>query len=880
VLAGESEERIRALSDALARQSALSEALKLLIGRSASPLDVVLGGLIESAVVLCGADWGVIYQLIDGKLRPAAFHGLDDERRARWVGAALEIDERSAAGRCVLHRGVVEISDVLTDPLYGLGDASRSVGWRSLLAVPLFRGDHLLGVFALQRALPGPFGDSKTLLAALADQAVIAIDNAHLFQQLQERTAELSRSLEESRVLGEISQLVSSSLDLEKVLTTIVGASVRLAQSESGTIYTVAEDGAIAPRASLGLDEKTIEALRASAGTPDTIVRRVMAGRQAVQIEDIEAAQMSEATRGALRCGGFRALLAVPMMHTGEVVGVLIVRRTESGVFSDAAVRLLETFATQSAVAVQNARLFTLLEEKSRELQLASEHKSRFLANMSHELRTPMNAIIGVSEILLEDARDLQRDDEVEPLERILRAARHLLVLINGILDLSKIEAGKMELELATFEVEPLVRDVAATATVGAAAQKNGNHILVECEPGLGAMYADETRVRQTLLNLASNAVKFTERGTVTLSVERGKSAAGSVVFRVTDTGIGMTEEQMARLFNDFTQADSSTVRKYGGTGLGLAISRRFCRMMGGDITVESKPGRGSTFTVRLPDRVPQAAPAQLLNTHREHAGAGAGRQVLVVDDDATVRELMSRHLARSGFEVATASGGLEALSLARSLQPAAITLDVMMPDVDGWTVLAALKGDPELAGIPVILVTIEEDRQRGYALGATDYMVKPIERQRLIDTLRGLCGAAPMRVLLVDDDRTTRATFRQMLQRESWTVDEAGNGREALERLRDGVPDAILLDLMMPEMGGFEFLEEMRRRPEWRAIPVVVATAKDLTEADHQRLNGGVEHILKKNSPTRDDLLKEVTEALTKCIGRSRAPGTKARHA
>jgi signal transduction histidine kinase/CheY-like chemotaxis protein len=877
VRAGESEERIRTLSDALARQSALSEALKLLIGRSASPLDVVLGGLIESAVGLCGADWGVIYQLIDGKLRPAAFHGLDDERRARWVGAALEIDERSAAGRCVLHRGVVEICDVLTDRLYGLGDASRSVGWRSLLAVPLFRGDHLLGVFALQRALPGPFGDSKSLLAALADQAVIAIDNAHLFKQLQERTAELSRSLEESRVLGEISQLVSSSLDLEKVLTTIVGASVRLAQSESGTIYAVAEDGAITPRASLGLDEKTIEALRASAGTPDTIVGRVMAGRRAIQIEDIEAEQMSEATRGALRCGGFRALLAVPMMHTGEVVGVLIVRRTESGVFSDAVVRLLETFATQSAVAVQNARLFSLLEEKSRELQLASEHKSQFLANMSHELRTPMNAIIGVTEIVLEDARELQRDDEVEPLERILRAARHLLVLINGILDLSKIEAGKMELELTTFDVEPLVRDV--TATVGAAAQKNGNRVVVECEPGLGPMYADETRVRQTLLNLASNAVKFTERGTVTLSVEREKRAAESVVFRVTDTGIGMTDEQMALLFNDFTQADSSTARKYGGTGLGLAISRRFCRMMGGDITVESELGRGSTFMVRLPDRVPQATPAQL-NTHCEHAGAGAGRQVLVVDDDATARELMSRHLARSGFEVATASGGLEALSIARRLQPAAITLDVMMPDVDGWTVLAALKGDPELAGIPVILVTIEEDRQRGYALGATDYMVKPIERKRLIDTLRGLCGAAPMRVLVVEDDRTTRATFRQMLERESWAVDEAGNGREALERLRDGVPDAILLDLMMPGMGGFEFLEEMRRRPEWRAIPVVVATAKDLTEEDHQRLNGGVERILKKNSPTRDDLLKEVTEALTKCIGRSRAPGTKTRHA
>ena len=420
------EERAHALVDALARQTALSEALKLVIGRSASPLDVVLRGLIESAVRLCRADWGVIYKLEDIKLRPAAFYGLDEERRAKWSGAALALDRRSAAGRCVVTRSVVEIPDVLLDAEYGLGEASRTVGWRSLLAVPLFRDDTLLGVFAVQRALAGPFGDATMLLSALADQAVIAIDNAHLFQQLQARTQELTRSVEETRALGEISQAVSSSLDLETVLDTVVQASVRLAQADSGTIYTVesAHDEFV-PRASSGLDEETLAAFRHVIGEAgDNVVSRATATRRAAQVSDIETSSMSEATRGILRRAGFRALLAVPMVRADQVVGALVVRRRGAGEFPGTVVRLLETFAAQSVLAIQNARLFREIQEKGRELEVASQHKSQFLANMSHELRTPLNAIIGVTEMLLEDARDLRHDDEVEPLERILRAGR------------------------------------------------------------------------------------------------------------------------------------------------------------------------------------------------------------------------------------------------------------------------------------------------------------------------------------------------------------------------------------------------------------------------------------------------------------------------
>jgi len=653
------------------------------------------------------------------------------------------------------------------------------------------------------------------------------------------------------------------------VLDTVVQASVRLARVDSGTIYTVEHDEFV-PRASTGLDDETLAAFRQVIGEArDNVVWRATTTRRAAQVSDIETSPMSEATRAILRLAGFRALLAVPMVRADQVVGALVVRRRGAGEFPGTVVRLLETFATQSAIAVDNARLFREIQDKGRELELASQHKSQFLANMSHELRTPMNAIIGVSEMLLEDAQELGHDDEVEPLSRILRAGRHLLALINGILDLSKIEAGKMDLDLETFPIEALVRDVATT--VGPSAQKNGNRVEVRCAPEVGVMHADETRIRQALLNLASNAVKFTEGGLVTIAA--GRDGPDWVEFRVTDTGIGMTPDQMARLFEDFSQADSSTTRRYGGTGLGLAISRRFCRMMGGDITVQSVSGNGSVFTIRLPAAVKGAAAVT-----RASASVGIavsreaqdrGRHILVVDDDPTVRDLMVRHLTKEGFSVLTAADGTEALAQARRAHPAAITLDVMMPGIDGWTVLAAIKGDPELADIPVVLVTIEEDRQRGYALGASEYLVKPVDRRRLVDSLRSLCGATTGRVLLVEDDDATRATIRQMLTRDGWEVSEAGNGREALERLEAGRPDAIVLDLMMPEMDGFEFLAHLRNHPQWRTVPVLVATAVELSEEDLVRLNGQVVQVIRKIGQSPDALLRDLATALASCVAR-----------
>jgi len=471
---------------------------------------------------------------------------------------------------------------------------------------------------------------------------------------------------------------------------------------------------------------------------------------------------------------------AVPLLRDERVIGALVVRRKSAGEFPESTVKLLQNFAAQSVLAIENARLFHEVHEKGRELEVASQHKSQFLANMSHELRTPLNAIIGVTEMLHEDARDLKRDDEIEPLERVLRAARHLLALINDILDLSKIEAGKTDLYVETFAIAPLLEDVVNTTNTLAA--KNGNRVVVNCPIDIGAMKSDQTRIRQALLNLASNAAKFTERGTITIDAKRTTEEGRAwITIAVTDSGIGMTPEQVGRLFQDFTQADASTTRKYGGTGLGLAISQRFCRMMGGDITVESAPGSGSTFLLRLPAEV--AGPGE---TAEVRAAVASPRVegcnlILVVDDDETMRDLMDRFLSKEGFTVAKASGGREALQLAHELRPDAITLDVMMPDLDGWTVLAAIKGDPELADTPVILMTILDEKTRGFALGAAEFMVKPVDRERLATTLKKLCSSAGRRVLVVDDDKFVRDDVQRSLEREGWQVTQAENGQIAL---------------------------------------------------------------------------------------------------
>ena len=510
----------------------------------------------------------------------------------------------------------------------------------------------------------------------------------------------------------------------------------------------------------------------------------------------------------------------------------------------------------------------------------ANRTKSAFLANMSHELRTPLNAIIGYSEMLQEEAQERTQTAAFVPdLQKIHTAGKHLLALINDVLDLSKIEAGKMELYLESFDLRALVKDVQSTITP--LVEKNQNVIEVKCPEDVGTMYADVTRVRQVLFNLLSNAAKFTERGRIHLEVETGSVAdEDSVFFKVSDSGIGISPEQRARLFQAFTQADASTSRKYGGTGLGLVISQRFCQMMGGEIGVESELGRGSTFTVRLPRTVGDrktAGGATLLPAPRGAQPAAAPHtRVLVIDDDVDARDLLVRGLAKDGFDIHVAESGEEGIRMALELKPDVISLDVLMPGMDGWTVLRTLKSNPETANIPVIMVSMLDNKDMGYALGASDYLLKPFDRERLVTVLRKYrCATPPCPVLVVEDDPAARDVLRRTLQNDGWIVWEAANGRLALESVGKNTPDLILLDLMMPEMDGFDFVSELRKMDAGRNIPVVVVTAKDLTSEDRQRLEGQVRRIFQKGGFSREELMREIKLLLEMERGRNRTPPT-----
>ena len=520
--------------------------------------------------------------------------------------------------------------------------------------------------------------------------------------------------------------------------------------------------------------------------------------------------------------------------------------------FNVMAGRLKESYAGLEQKVEERTRE---VEEKSRQLELASQHKSQFLSSMSHELRTPLNAIIGLTEMMVTNAARFGTEKAAEPLRRVHRAGSHLLGLINQVLDLSKIEAGKLELSPDWVNLTPLINEVVDTARP--LAEQNNNRLVVKCQENLGSLTVDPMRLRQILLNLLSNACKFTKQGEVTLLARKLVNEGNWIEFAVSDTGIGMTPEQQAKLFEEFTQADSSTARQYGGTGLGLAITRKLARMMGGDVTLTSEAGKGSTFTVRLPASTDVPAGAPISSDRGRSTRADC---VLVIDDDATARELISDHLKAGGFSVVTAAGGVEGIKLAKELQPTAITLDVMMPDLDGWSVLAALRQNPELADIPVIMVSIVDDKRRGIALGAAGYLTKPIDRERLHRLVRRFqAPTRATRVLMVEDDASQRERMLGWLERPHWIVREAANGQEALDLLREEKPDVILLDLMMPEMDGFEVVAALQGDKDWRDIPVIVITSLDLDAKDRARLNSGVQSVLVKEKFRPEDLVERI---------------------
>ena len=537
---------------------------------------------------------------------------------------------------------------------------------------------------------------------------------------------------------------------------------------------------------------------------------------------------------------------------------------------SDSEDKKLMKFSKDSVEALK--KRVKELEISNQDLLDANQAKSTFLANMSHELRTPLNAIIGYSELLEEVADDMNIENEIVPdLQKIHSSGKHLLAIINDILDLSKIEAGKMEFYNQDCDLEALVKEV--VSTVQPIIDHNSNALEIQWKNKLGFMAVDITRLRQVLLNLLSNASKFTEGGQISLIVDRGIANENDwITLTIKDNGIGMSPDQLTGLFESFSQVHSQNIHKYGGTGLGLAISKRICEMMGGDIFVESKLGEGSTFSVRLPVKTmakkspkpshSTAGTKTFINQTAETDPIEHENIILVIDDDPMVHSQMRRSFEKEGYRIVTATNGEEGLALARKLHPTLITLDILMPGMDGWTVLSALKADPEMANIPVFVISMVDNENKGYSLGASEYLTKPIDRTR-IHILMKKYKWDKGSVLVVEDDANTRKRLCQMLEEYGLTVAEAENGQVALDQVKKNSPGVIFLDLMMPVMDGFEFIEELRKTPDWRNIPIVVITSKDLTHADRLRLNGGVEKLIEKKSLDQYDLFTEIRTIL-----------------
>ncbi len=842
----------RELAEVREQQVATNEVLQV-VGRFTFDLQPVFTTVVQNAARLCRADHGFIW-LFDGAVyRLAVAYSGSHEFRKLLAQNPISAGRGTLVGKVALEHRTIQIPDVLVDPDYQWREALALGSFRTLLGVPMLKDGVPIGVIVLVRTHVDPFTDRQIeLVTTFAAQGVIAIENVRLFQELQSRTHALTRSVEELQALGKISQAVNSSLDLHEVLTTIVIHAVQLSGTDVGSIYQFDEaTQGFTLRAAHGLSEELMQSIRQ---TPLTLRETVM-GQAALKREPVQLPDLLNGPADPLRevmvRAGFRAMLAVPLLRENRIVGALVVRRKAPGHFPRKTVQLLQTFASQSVLAIENARLFQEVEEKNRQLQVASQHKSEFLASMSHELRTPLNAIIGFSEVLLEQMFGDLNAKQGEYLQDILSSGRLLLDLINDILDLSKVEAGRMELERGhVFLPEALESSL---TVVRERASRHRITLGLDIDPEIGIIEADERKIKQILFNLLSNAVKFTpDGGRVDVTT---RLVDGEVHVAVRDTGIGITPEDQEHIFESFQRARHTPAHKQEGTGLGLTLSKRFVEMHGGCIWLESQVGIGSTFTFTLPVQrtsVVEEVIAPEARAAESPRAEGGGATVLLVEDDPYSVELLTLYLNGAGFTVAVAQDGEQGLALAHRLCPAAIILDILLPGVDGWEFLHRAKSDPSISHIPVIIISMLDEPGKGFAMGAADYLVKPVSRDKLLTALqrRTRVETVPQegdKILAIDDDPMAIELIEAVLTPEGYTVLKATGGEEGVVMARQERPAVVILDLLMPEVDGFTVVERLRADPATADIPIVILTSKSMTREEKERLKGQISYLARK---------------------------------
>ncbi len=768
-------------------------------------LETVMKRIATMARDLLGAETSAIYLLDELGTGYRAISALGPI--AEQIKADLIIPGEGILGNLIQNKNAEFINNSANDPrAQHIPGTPKDVFQERIMAAPLLVGELVSGMIAVWRQGGSPFVDIELdFLTGLAQQAVVAIGNARLF-------TEVERQKEYFQAIFDSSPVAISSMDPDGKIVSWSPAAERL--------FGYSADEA---------HGRDVDALLAS--HPDLYEEAISYTNQL---------QMS---------GQFQAK-TVRTRKDGRLVEVEVHARTV--IVGGQPVGYIGIYHDISA-----------LERARHAAERANQAKSTFLANMSHELRTPLNAIIGFTRIVRRKSKDLLPEKQIDNLDKVLVSADHLLGLINTILDIAKIEAGRMDVQAANFNIQPLI-DTAVT-TVYPLVKTPAVDIQTDLPSDLPKIYSDQEKLKQILINLLSNAAKFTHQGEIRV---KARTHADRLEITISDTGIGIHADALSKVFDEFQQIDNSTTRAYGGTGLGLSISRRFARLLGGDIDVSSQEGRGSQFVLVLPltygDTISPTMPVNPMGDFERIPGK---KIILVIDDNLDTQDLLRENLLDAGYQVIAASNGEEGLQIARQIKPYAITLDIMMPRKDGWQVLHELKTDPATQDIPVILLSIVDQKDMGYRLGAFDYLVKPVEEGALVAALdrltdRPVSGAA-LDLLVVDDDPNIANLVAQFLDQEKYHVRAAEDGLSGLHALHEQTPDAILLDLMMPRLNGFEFISQLRQDLRYKALPIIVLTARSLTETDLERLTDSVSKVLYKDGVEKEKLLQELFEVL-----------------